>query len=327
MLERRVIVTALFCNLFIGIAHGGDHSVSGPLITAGTTSPVPVSITPEDFSCTANGHAADDIMTVRTTLAGVPAMLRLPRAIRKPPIVLWHGLGRPADEGELMSALPLDDVPSIKVYLGLPLFGARAPSDGAESLERRQAEDYASRLFQPVVVGAAKELPAVLKALRERKCLGQNDEIGLFGFSAGGTAVLIALSEPGVPVRAAITVNAPIGLSAAIDAMERVTKRPYVWTESARQIAEHTDPIRRAARIASSDPPRALLLFHGADDTIVTPSGAVSLHEALQPYYQRSGNEQRLKLTIASGVSHNWTEPRPLQELRTSVADWFNRYL
>jgi hypothetical protein len=99
-----------------------------------------------------------------------------------------------------------------------------------------------------------------------------------------------------MPVRAAIAVNAPTGLSAAIDAMERATKRPYVWTESARQIA-------------SGDPPRALLLVHGADDTIVAPSGAVSLRQALQPYYQRSGNDQRLKLVIASGVSHSWAEP------------------
>jgi hypothetical protein len=41
--------------------------------------------------------------------------------VTKPPIVLWHGLGPPASEGDLMSALPLDDVAAVKVYLGLPL--------------------------------------------------------------------------------------------------------------------------------------------------------------------------------------------------------------
>jgi pimeloyl-ACP methyl ester carboxylesterase len=296
-------------------------------MTAGARPSEPISATHGEFSCEAIGEAADDAMTVQTTLAGVPAILRVPKVIRKPPIVLWHGLGPPGSERELMKALPLDDVPSVKVYLGLPFFGARAPWDGAESLARRQAEDYGTRIFEPVVVGAAKELHAVLKALREKRCLGPNDEIGLFGFSAGGTAVLIALSEPGVRVRAAVTVNAPIGLSAAIDAMERATKRQYVWTDATRQLAERSDSIRRAAEIASGAPPRALLLFHGADDTIVMPNGAASLREVLQPYYQRSGNDQRLKLVIASGVSHNWTEPRPLQQLRASVADWFNRYL
>jgi dienelactone hydrolase len=327
VLHHRLIVTTLFCNLFFGIAHGGDHSAIGPVITAGASASEPMSATHEDFSCAASGEATDGVMIVPTTLAGVPAILRVPKAIRKPPIVLWHGLGPPTSESELMKALPLDDVPSLKVYLGLPLFGARAPSDGAESLARRQTEDYASRLFEPVVVGAAKELPAVLRTLREKRCLGPNDEIGLFGFSAGGTAVLIALTEPGVPVRAAVTVNAPTGLSAAIDAMERATKRQYEWTASARQLAERSDSIRHAAAIASGTSPPALLLFHGADDTIVMPSGAVSLLEALQPYYQRSGNDQRLKLVIASGVSHSWTAPQPLQQLRASVADWFNRYL
>jgi pimeloyl-ACP methyl ester carboxylesterase len=298
-----LIVLALFCNPFFGIAHG------------------------EDFSCAASGKTADDVVTVQTTLAGVPALLRVPKVITKPPVVLWHGLGPPGGESELMKALPLDDVPSLKVYLGLPLSGARAPSDDAESLARRQLEDYASRLFEPVVVGAAKELPAVVKTLREKKCLGPNDAIGLFGFSAGGTSVLMALTEPGVPVRVAITVNAPTGLRAAIDAVERATKRQYVWTDSARQLAERSDSIGHAGEIASGDPPRALLLFHGADDTIVAPGGAMTLREALQPYYRRSGNDQRLKLVIAPGVSHNWTEPQPLQELRTSVADWFNRYL
>jgi pimeloyl-ACP methyl ester carboxylesterase len=338
VLHHRLLVITLFCGLSFGSAHAGDHSASALVITAGGSalegrraalpSPVPtVSPTAEHFSCATNGAAAADVVTVRTTLAGVPATLRLPKAIRKPPIVLWHGLGPPASESELMKALPLDDVPSIKVYLGLPLSGARAPSDGAESLAHRQAEDYASRLFEPVVVGAAKELPAVLKALRDKKCLGRTDAIGLFGFSAGGAAALVALTEPGVPVRAAITVNAPTGLSAAIDAMERSTKRQYVWTESARQLAERSNSIRRAAQIASGDPPLALLLFHGADDTIVAPTGAMSLRDALQPYYRRAGNDERLKLVIAPGVSHNWTEPRPLEELRASVADWFNRYL
>ncbi len=327
VLNNRLIVMTLFCNLFVGVAYGSGHSASGLVTTAGASGAEPVSASHRDFSCAANGEAADDVMTVQTTLAGVPAILRVPKVIRKPPIVLWHGLGSPAGESELMKALPLDDVPALKVYLGLPLFGARAPSGDAESLARRQGEDYASRIFELVVVGAAKELPAVLKVLREKRCLGPNDEIGLFGFSAGGTAALIALTEPEVHVRAAVTVNAPIGLSAAIDAMERATKRPYTWTESARQLAERSDSIRHAADIASGVPPRALLLFHGADDTVVAPSGAVSLREALQPYYRRSGNDLRLKLVIAPGVSHDWTQPRPLQQLRASVANWFNKYL
>ena len=64
---------------------------------------------------------------VSTVLAGVPAILRIPAQAQKPPIVLWHGFGPPASEQALMQALPLDEVPAVKVYLGLPLFGKRAP--------------------------------------------------------------------------------------------------------------------------------------------------------------------------------------------------------
>lgn len=92
-----------------------------------------------------------------------------------------------------MNALPLDDVPAVKVYLGLPLFGSRAPPGGIKELGRRQAEDFAMLLFKPVVVGAADELPSVVAALRQRGCLAAGQPVGLMGFSAGGAAVLVAL--------------------------------------------------------------------------------------------------------------------------------------
>src|SRR5581483_12353027 len=137
-------------------------------------------------------HSEPGTTILRTVLAGVPAIIRVPKAVQKPLIVLWHGLGPPGSEDELMAALPLDDVPAVKVYLGLPLFGARAPAAGTETLAQRQAQDYALRIFDPVVVGAARELPRVLGALRDRRCPGAGGKVGLFGFSAGGAAVLVA---------------------------------------------------------------------------------------------------------------------------------------
>ncbi|MDB6009653.1 MAG: peptidase, partial [Gammaproteobacteria bacterium] len=85
-------------------------------------------------ACAAGGEEVGDVVTVQTTLAGVPAILRVPNMITKAPIVLWHGFGAPASESELMKALPLDDVAAVKVYLGLPLFGSRAPSSGSDTL-------------------------------------------------------------------------------------------------------------------------------------------------------------------------------------------------
>ena len=102
------------------------------------------------------------------------------------------------------------------------------------------------------MVGAARELPAVLAELREQGCLRRGDAIGLFGFSAGGTAVLMTLLEQKAPVRVAVTVNAPTGLRSAVGALERATKQPYAWSDASRRLAEQTDATRYAARIAAS---------------------------------------------------------------------------
>src|SRR5690349_17460500 len=53
------------------------------------------------------GQGSEAVQTIQTTLAGVPAILRMPRTITKPPIVLWHGLGPPASQADLMEDLPL----------------------------------------------------------------------------------------------------------------------------------------------------------------------------------------------------------------------------
>jgi alpha-beta hydrolase superfamily lysophospholipase len=213
----------------------------------------------------------------------------------------------------------------VKVYLGLPLFGARTAANEADSVAARQAEDYATRLFDPAVLGAAKELPAVVKALEQNGCIKSKDKVALFGFSAGGAAVLYSLAERQVQVRSAVTLNAPTGLRAGIDALERATKRSYVWTPASRRIADVSDAVARASEISRTNPPPALLLFHGADDTVITSNGAVKLEAALRPLYERAGAGDRLKLMLAPGVAHDWTKPQTLAQLRTSLAEWFNR--
>jgi hypothetical protein len=65
-------------------------------------------IKPPGAACAAGGDEVDGVVTLQTTLAGVPALLRVPKVITKPPIVLWHGFGPPASESALMKALPLD---------------------------------------------------------------------------------------------------------------------------------------------------------------------------------------------------------------------------
>lgn len=280
--------------------------------------------TPDAFTCRSKVERPDQVTTIETTLAGVPAILRVPKTITKAPIILWHGFGPPANERALMDALPLDDVPAVKVYLGLPLFGKRA--EGVDALRRRQSTDLASLLFEPAVMGAAKELPAALKALQAMGCMTRKDKVGLFGFSAGGAAVLFALAERDVPVSSAVILNASTGLSASIAAYEHAIGKPYAWTDAARELARRSDAGVRARDIAAGHPSPALLIVQGTADDTLTPQLSVDLNATLEPLYA-TGDAQRLQLILANGMSHNVADAASVGGLRTWVADWFNRYL
>lgn len=90
-------------------------------------------------------------------------------------------------------------------------------------------------------------------------------ESGVFGFSAGGAAALLAVAERKVPIGTVVTLNASTGLNASIEAFERATKQTYPWTPQARQLALDTDAVGRAADIAAGHP--AIPIIHGSDDT------------------------------------------------------------
>jgi predicted esterase len=275
------------------------------------------------FSCKALDVHRDRVVTAETMLAGVPAIVRVPPHISKAPIVLWHGFGPPASEAALMDALPLDDVPAIKVYLGLPLFGKRAEAGGIEALKQRQASDVALKVFEPIVAGAAKELPQVVAALRERGCIDAHEKIGLFGFSAGGAAVLYALAERDVPIGAAVVVNASTGLNASVAAYEHATGKSYAWSEASRALAKRTDAPGRAADIAKGDPPPALLIVQGTADTMLTPELATALDAALAPKYAQAGAKDRERFALATKLTHDISDS---SDVRTWTGEWFARF-
>lgn len=262
---------------------------------------------------------SDGPMLQETTLAGAPAILRIPAHIRKPPIILWHGFGPPANERAMMDALPLDDVDAVKVYLGLPLFGARAPDGGMKEVARRQAEDVGLLVFKPVVVGAAEELPRVVAALQKNGCMQQGAPVALVGFSAGGAAVLDALSQGKVAVDAAVLINASTGLSASIQAYEKATGKTYAWSTASRELAHETDAIDHVADIAAHHP--ALLFLQGADDSVIDSTAATQLVERLKPFY--GDRLQQLQLVQPAGMTHQWaTTPAALTNVRKTASDW-----
>lgn len=261
-------------------------------------------------------------LTVATRLAGVPALLRIPPQQDAPPIVLWHGFGPPASAAALLEALPLDEVRAIKVYLDLPLFGARAAAGGHAELARRQTEDLAGLLFAPAVLGAAAELPAVRDALTTGACLRPEESLALFGFSAGGAAVLYALAERQVPLRAAVVVNASTGLEASVHAWERATRRTFPWSAGARDIAARSDALQRHAEIAAGDPPPALLIVHGAQDVVLGATTARTLFQALLPDYRRAHQLGRLQWQLIPGMAHSWLDAAHLSAVRAATSGW-----
>lgn len=264
--------------------------------------------------------------TAITELAGVPAMVRFPVRISRPPIVLWHGFGPPDSEEALMAALPLDDVPAIKIYLGLPLFGRRAPAAGKAELVRRQKEDVGLLVFKPIVVGAVDELPAVVRELEQRGCMKAGDKIGLFGFSAGGAAALMSLAERVVPVSSAVVLNPSAGLSASVAAFEHATGQRYAWSPESRALAARSDVAGRAADVAAGAPPPALLVLQGSADVVIANDDLRKLGDALRLRYAQDKASERFKDSVVEGLPHQWVNQPGQAEVRRQVAAWFNRY-
>jgi len=274
--------------------------------------------------CAAAPHVTD-IEVHRTTLAGVPAIVRVPKHVSRPPIVLWHGFGPPASEAAMMAALPLDEVPAVKVYLGLPMFGARALPGGMKELAQRQGQDLGLQVFKPVVVGAGDELPHVAHALEEQGCLRPQEAIGLVGFSAGGAAALYAMSRHASTVNAAVFINPSTGLTASVQAFEQATGRTYAWSPASRELAKQTDAVDHVDQIAGGTPPPALLFLQGADDSVIDSHALDELDERLKPLYR--DHAQRLQFSRLSGVSHQWaSDPQGLASVRQAVATWFNNH-
>lgn len=296
------------------------RTATATMLLLGCGLPITVTAqTADGRSLCATGSAAGYPVVTHTTLAGVPAILRVPEHIRKPPVVLWHGFGPPASEDAMMAALPLDDVDAVKVYLGLPLFGARAPAGGNKELARRQSEDVGLQVFKPVVAGAGDELPGVVAALQSGACMTKGGAIDLVGFSAGGAAALYALSQGGVHVEAAVLINTSTGLSASVQAYEHATKQTYAWSPASRELAQKTDAAGRVADIASAHP--ALLFVTGTADKVIDTDAIADVYKKLKPYYRN--DDARLQWKAMPDMPHQWAaDPQSLASIRQATAEW-----
>jgi pimeloyl-ACP methyl ester carboxylesterase len=74
----------------------------------------------------------------------------------------------PRSEAAFAAALPLNGLNAWRIYLGLPMCGARLPSGGPEALMRLFYQDAVLKGYQPIAKQGAAEFPAALMAARQQ---------------------------------------------------------------------------------------------------------------------------------------------------------------
>ncbi len=203
--------------------------------------------------------------------AGVPYVVLPPRTPRPaaPVVVGWHLMDPPRTETALAAALPLDGLDAWRVYLGLPLTGARAPAGGPEALGYA---DAVLAMFGPAVFGAADEFPAALAALRPTVGDGPR---AVFGGSIGSLVAQEVATR--LPVAAIGLVSPVTQLRPVVAANGRRYGVTYDWSPASDEVAARLDFVARSAELAA--PTLLVVGEHDSPDGILEP--AARLHAAL----------------------------------------------
>jgi pimeloyl-ACP methyl ester carboxylesterase len=269
--------------------------------------------------------------TVVGVAAGVPYIAIPPDTGPRPdaPLVVgWHLLDAPRTESAFAAALPLHGLDAWRVYLGLPLCGARGlPFDEVMRLGR---EDVVANLYEPIATGALAEFPDALAALRRDLGLGAAP-FGLFGGSMGAAVAQLVLLEAQLDVHALVLVSPLIRLADGVASSAQMFGREYSWTDSAKAFADRLDFVARADEFVAAGRPAVHILV-GADDADFRAS-AQDLYHALT---QRYADPEACVITRIDGMGHALAdepgmEPAPqtaeTKQVDTFAATWFGEKL
>jgi dienelactone hydrolase len=225
--------------------------------------------------------------TIGITANGVPYVALPPAGGQQAAAVLalWHGGDPPRTDAALVEAIPLNDIPAWRFYLGLPLTGRRLPPGGMDELMARGAQDAIPLTFHPIVSGAVREFPAALADLRSRFGIAHDVPLGLFGFSMGGstalmTAIRQATSE--APVKSVFTFGAALDFHDLVDYLSRIYGTTYPWNDERVQLAEEISPVNHIEELA-----RSHTRFHlavGSQDPYPMQEGTLHLASAIREH-------------------------------------------
>ncbi|GAA0228009.1 alpha/beta hydrolase [Cryptosporangium japonicum] len=239
-------------------------------------------------------------MRIQGVAAGVP-FVALPPAHggAAPLVVVWHLMDSPRTEVAMAAALPLEDVPAWRVYLGLPLMSSRTPAGGFDEIMALVRDDTLLKCHGAVITQAAAEFPAVLDALREQLPLAQGP-LFLVGGSAGGGAALLTLTESPHPIAGLVAINAAIRATTLVELVEQGMGIEYQWSAESRALAGRLDFVDRAAEIMARRPQPDVLIVSGQEDHKSFQDDALELRRALGDH--RDGGV--VVLTRIEGLAH-----------------------
>ncbi|MGH2626196.1 MAG: alpha/beta hydrolase family protein [Anaerolineales bacterium] len=265
-----------------------------------------------------------------TTANGVPFLALPPERARdaQGAVIFWHGADPPRTEEALAAAVPMRGVPVWRVYLGMPGHGIRSPEGGVEEIMRLAAQDALSLLFRPRIEDALAELPGAVDDLRARLGIDPALPLGLFGFSQGGAAALLAVSRGLLPFKAVVTFGATVDMQALINHIASLFGMTYEWTDERRALADRLSPVGYARALAESG--AAILLGVGADDPYPTREPA----ERLAASIVSGGGSAEAR--IVPNLAHAFVDepgeaPAPQGEQARAVDDlasrWFTSHL
>src|SRR5438874_11517498 len=181
-------------------------------------------------------------VTEQKSVGGVPVLISRPGAVNPNTrlVVLYHGFGPPQNPRALADVLRLEEMDAVLAFVNLPMVADRMPTGGRGELLRVQKEDFVNGFFFRSISGATAELQQIVKELNVTYHLDADKGIGLFGFSAGGAAALLALLESDVPITAAVIVNAP-SVTQNVENWQRTLKRQFEWDDASRKAASRYD--------------------------------------------------------------------------------------
>jgi predicted esterase len=302
--------------------------------------PMPAAITQKGSAAAQNdaGSNSSARVTEQKSVGGVPVLISRPRVVNPNTrlVVLYHGFGPPQDPQALAEVLRLEEMDAILAFVNLPMVADRMPAGGKDELLRLQKEDFVNGFFFRSISGATAELRQIVKELTATYHLDADKGIGLFGFSAGGAAALLALLESDVPITVAVIVNAPMSVTQNVENWERMLKRQFEWDNASRQAASRYDVELQADKIAERKILPALLIVQGDADKQLGVEPARRAFEALKQRYAGRGEAERIQFEVIHGLAHNFgpgsgatgSDQASIDlEIEQKTEHWFQRFL